>query len=126
LQELLWVGAGGFAGAVLRYLVGRSVAGWSRQTGFPIGTLAVNVVGCLLIGLLSHLVEARGLFSGEARAFVLVGTLGAFTTFSTFSNETTVFIRQGQPSMALLNVGIHLTLGLVSVQAGRSLARWVW
>ena len=95
MQELLWVGAGGFAGAVLCYLVGRSVAGWTRQTGFPMGTLAVNVVGCLLFGLLSHLVEARGLFGDEARAFVFVGTLLAFTTFRRSATRRPFFSGRG-------------------------------
>ncbi len=124
MQELLWIGAGGFTGAVLRSLAARFVAGWSEQVGFPFGTLLVNAVGCLIIGLLSSLVETRGLFNEQTRAFMLVGMLGAFTTFSTFSHETLALFRTGHLWLAMFNVGVHIILGLFSVQAGRMLVVW--
>src|SRR5215471_2522731 len=69
------VGIGGFIGSVLRYLLSGLVHEWTRRDDFPVGTLAVNVLGCLVIGLLSQLAEARGAFAPETRAFVVIGVL---------------------------------------------------
>jgi CrcB protein len=125
-MKLFWVGLGGFAGAVLRYLV----AGWTQQAtrsvSFPYGTLAVNVLGCLAIGGLSYLAEARGVFSAETRLFVFVGLLGGFTTFSTFGNETLNLFRDGQALMAAANVVGNVILCLAAVWAGRAGAFAIW
>src|SRR5947199_2363196 len=84
----LWVGVGGFIGSVLRYILSGVVQDLTGRDDFPAGTLAVNLLGCLTIGLLSQLVEDRSAFSPETRAFVFMGILGGFTTFSAFGNET--------------------------------------
>jgi CrcB protein len=122
LLRLALVGAGGFAGAVLRFLVSSWVQTRSGSIVFPFGTLSVNMSGCLLIGLLSALAENRSMFSAETRSFVLIGVLGAFTTFSTFGNETLNLLRAGRLELALLNVGAHVLLGLALVWLGRVLA----
>ena len=83
MEKILWIGAGGAIGAVLRYVVSGVVQGMARDNVFPYGTLAVNLAGCFLIGLLSILAETRGVFSSEASAFLFIGVLGALTTFST-------------------------------------------
>jgi CrcB protein len=85
---------------------------------FPLGTLAVNLVGCLCIGLLTGLADARQVLAAEARAFLLIGVLGAFTTFSTFGHETFVLMREGEPMRVLANVAGHVILGLGCVWAG--------
>lgn len=121
-SHVLWVGAGGFVGAVLRYLVGGTVQWLSKSLVFPYGTLAVNLIGCLVIGVLSELVAQKGVLSSEARAFVLVGVLGSFTTFSTFGNETFNLLREGMVSLAFLSVGIHLVCGLAAVWLGVTIA----
>lgn len=126
MQRLLWVGCGGFVGAILRYLVSGWVQRWTRAITFPYGTLAVNMAGCLLIGLVSQLVESRSIFSPETRAFVLVGLFGAFTTFSTFGSETLNLIRDGRTWFALANVTVHVVLGLGMVWLGRILAQVIW
>lgn len=123
---MLWVGIGGFTGAVLRYLTTKTISEWTAYSRLPLGTLAVNVVGCLIIGFLSALAEAQGTFSVQAKAFVFAGTLGAFTTFSTFGSETMAFFSQGKEGLAFLNVGMHLVLGLLSVQGGRLLTSLLW
>jgi CrcB protein len=93
---------------------------------FPYGTFAVNVIGCFVIGFLSQMVAMRGILSVEMRLLVLTGTLGGFTTFSTFSNETYNLLRDGQFSLALANVGGQVVLGLGAVWLGYGLAALLW
>jgi CrcB protein len=124
--KLLWVGLGGFAGSVLRYLVAGWVQESSRSVSFPYGTLAVNVVGCLLIGVLSQLADARGLLHAEVRLFIFVGVLGGFTTFSTFGYETLNLLRDGEVLIASLNVTANVVLCLLAVWAGRAGALAIW
>ena len=116
------VGSGGFIGAMFRYgmsgLVQRSIP----LAAFPYGTLAVNMVGCLLIGIAVGLVDSRQLFGPEARLFVLIGVLGGFTTYSTFGYETFALLRDGDFLRALANVGVHVVLGLALVWAGYAIA----
>lgn len=121
MNKLLLIGLGGFAGAILRYLVSGWVQGWVNRANFPYGTLVVNVCGCLVMGLLAGLAE-RSLVSEEMRALVMVGVLGAFTTFSTFGNDTLLLWRAGANVGAWANVGAHIFLGLGAVWAGRALA----
>ena len=121
MLQLVMIGIGGFIGAVLRYLTSDLVQRLSGS-GFPYGTLAVNALGCLVIGFLAVLAEERGIFTPEARALVFVGVLGAFTTFSTFSYETSSLLRSGQALPALLNIGVQIGLGLVAVWTGMQLA----
>jgi len=124
--KFLWIGLGGFVGAVLRYAVSGWVQSASRSVEFPYGTLAVNMVGCLLIGVFSQVMENRGVFSAELRWCLLVGGLGAFTTFSTFGNETFNLFRDGRSAFALANIGVQVFLGLSMVWAGRIAAGAIW
>lgn len=91
---LLLVAAGGAAGAVARYLVSLRVQAWVG-TGFPWGTLAVNLIGCVLLGLVMWLTTGF-VATPEGRALVAVGFLGAFTTFSTFGIETVLLLQRGE------------------------------
>ena len=122
LISALVVGLGGFLGALARYglsgLVQRQVPG----TAFPYGTLVVNLVGCLAIGVIVGLVETRQLFGAEFRRFALVGILGGFTTFSTFGYETFAMLREAEYLRAILNVGVQVLLGLALVWLGYNLA----
>lgn len=122
LLKLSLIGAGGFTGAVLRFLVSSWVQGRSGSIIFPFGTLSVNMLGCLLIGFLTALVEMKSMFSPETRSFLLIGLLGAFTTFSTFGNETLNLIRESRMELALLNAGGQIILGVFLVWVGRLLA----
>lgn len=121
MRNLAIIGLGGFIGAVLRYLV----SGWVQQLGrdgaFPVGTLGVNVAGCLLIGLLGGLAENLGMLSDTARLLLIVGILGSFTTFSTFGYETLALLRDGQFGASLLNVALQVAAGLFAVWAGYAL-----
>lgn len=126
MNKLFLIGVGGFIGSILRYLVSGYVQQLTKSIVFPYGTLAVNVTGCLIIGLLSYLADTRGVFTAETRAFAFVGLLGGFTTFSTFGNETVNFLRDGENSFALVNVGFHIGLGLGAVWLGRNAAYLLW
>ncbi len=88
MLRLLLIGMGGFLGSVLRYLMSSYVQQITQSAVFPYGTLAVNLVGCAVIGFLSQLADTREVFTPETRALVFVGVLGGFTTFSTFGNES--------------------------------------
>ena len=126
MGKILWVGFGGFLGSIGRYLLSGSVQHLTRATGFPYGTLVVNLVGCLLIGFLSQWVGARGFLSPETRLFVFMGLLGGFTTFSTFSNETMNLWQAGASAAALTNVALHVVLGLGAAWLGHLLAYGIW
>ena len=126
MSKILLVGIGGFIGSILRYVLSGLVHEWTRRDDFPVGTLAVNVLGCFVIGLLSQLAEARGAFTPETRAFVIIGILGGFTTFSSFGNETMNLWRDAENGLALLNIGAQLVLGLGAVWLGRVLGHEIW
>ncbi|MCP4541607.1 MAG: fluoride efflux transporter CrcB [Chloroflexi bacterium] len=110
----------------MRYLVAGSIQRWTKSGTFPHGTLAVNLMGCFIIGLLSQLLDNRGDFSIQVRSFIFIGLLGAFTTFSTFGNETLNLLRERDTWFALNNIVIHVVLGLGMVWLGRALAELVW
>ena len=112
MGQALLVGCGGFLGTVLRYAITRIPMGWS----FPLSTLVVNVAGCFALGILAGLRVPEG-----ARAFVFVGVLGGFTTFSAFGNETFLLLRDGRWPVAVLNVALQLGLGIGGVWAGHAL-----
>jgi fluoride exporter len=124
--KLLLAGIGGFIGSALRYAMAGYVQQWTRSAVFPFGTLAVNLIGCFTIGLLSYLAESRGVFTAETRTFIFIGVLGGFTTFSTFGNETMNLWRDGESLLALANVGAHLVLGLGAVWLSRVIAWQIW
>ncbi len=126
LLKLSIIGAGGFTGAVLRFLISSWVQNRSGSIIYPFGTLAVNMIGCLLIGFLTFLVETRSMFSLEIRSFVLIGLLGAFTTFSTFGNETLGLIRDSRLDLAVLNAGSQVIVGVGMVWLGRIIAASLW
>ena len=123
MRNVLLVGLGGFLGSMLRYGAGGMVGRWKTGWTFPIETLVVNVAGCLLIGWLAGLSETRGVFTGTTRAFLFIGVLGGFTTFSTFGYETFQLMRDGQWPAAGVSTALQVALGLGGVWAGHALAR---
>lgn len=123
---MMIVALGGALGSVFRYLLGMWTQSLSKSIDFPYGTLAVNLLGCFLIGFLAQLAEARGAFPSETRLFVFIGILGGFTTFSSFGNETVNLLREGGTLNALANVGANVIVGLLLVWFGRTAAFWIW
>ena len=122
--KVLLVGLGGFVGSIARYGFGGLVQGRTGAT-FPFGTLAVNVLGCFVIGGLSELAETRGVLTPETRAFLVIGVLGGFTTFSAFGNETLNLLRERDVALAAANVLANVVLALVAVWLGRSAAHLI-
>ena len=118
------VGAGGLIGAVGRYLVGTWAQGLVGSSSFPLGTLVVNVVGCLLIGILAGLAETREVLGEQVRVFLVVGVLGGFTTYSAFGYETVTLLRSGDALAAIANVGLQLAVGLAAVWVGLRVSQW--
>lgn len=126
MYKLFLIGVGGFTGALLRYGLSGFVQNWSKSISFPYGTLATNLLGCFLIGLFSQLAESYGVFSDDTRGFVFVGLLGAFTTYSTFGNETFNMLREGEAFLSFANIGLHLILGLGTIWLGRIMVITLW
>lgn len=126
MGKLFLAGVGGFIGSTLRYVATGYFQELGRSTIFPYGTLAVNLIGCFLIGFLSQLAETRGVFTAESRTFVFIGILGGFTTFSAFGNETMNLWRDGQNGLAMANVAANVLLGLGAVWVSRALAYQIW
>jgi CrcB protein len=119
---ILLVGVGSFFGGVFRYGLSTWVHKLLDNPWFPYGTLAVNALGCLALGFLAGLAEARAAFTPETRLFLFVGVLGGFTTFSSFALETFSLARDTQSLAALVNIGLQLFLGLLAVWLGNILA----
>jgi len=117
MMQILIIAGGGAAGAMLRYGVSNGIYALLGR-GFPYGTLVVNVLGSLLMGLLYVLLVERLSDAAEWRAFLLIGLLGAFTTFSTFSIETVMLFENGEPLRALLNMLLSVTLCVMATWAG--------
>ena len=107
--QIILVGIGGFIGAVFRFLLSGFVHRLVPLSEFPFGTLAVNVVGCLLIGLLNGLAETRQVIGPELRLFLMIGMLGGFTTFSAFGYETLELIRDAEIARAMGNVFLQVS-----------------
>ncbi len=120
------IGLGGFVGSVLRHLVSSGAQLLARSLSFPYGTLTVNLIGSFFIGALVYLSENKGFFTDSSRAFLFVGVLGGFTTFSAFSNETFNLFRIGKVALAFLNITGQVMLCLGSVWLGRICAQWAW
>ena len=122
MSQLLAIAAGGAVGAVLRFLMSNGVYGLLGR-GFPYGTLAVNVLGSLVMGFLYILLLERVTAGAELRGALLVGLLGAFTTFSTFSIETLSLIEQADYMKAVMNMVISVIACVAAAWLGLTLGR---
>ena len=120
LINAVLVGAGGFIGALARFGVNSLAHRNAALAGFPYGTLIVNMLGCLLVGVAVGLIETREGIGPDFRLFVVVGLLGGFTTWSAFGFETFLLIRDAQYLKASANVLLQVVLGLAGM--GRLLA----
>jgi fluoride exporter len=123
--KLVVIAAGGAVGALTRYGIGGLVQQALKTVSFPAGTMAVNLAGCLLIGFGGGLIESRQFFSPEMRAFIFIGFLGSFTTFSTFGLESFNLARDGQWLLAAANVGVSVTVGIAAVLVGSMLSKLI-
>ncbi len=124
MQKLLYLSIAGALGALARY----GLSGAVQKTagpGFPFGTAVVNIAGCFAAGFLWSLFEDRFAVSPQVRIVVLVGFMGAFTTFSTFIAETSELFRTAQWTFALGNLVLQNAAGLVAFAGGNAIAKWI-
>jgi CrcB protein len=124
LKKLLLIALAGGLGTLARYGLTGLAHSWLGRD-FPWGTIAVNVLGCLAFGVLCASMEGRFAVSNETRIIVLVGFMGAFTTFSTYVFETGNFLQDGQWWEALGNVAIQNVVGLAALMLGLAIGRYV-
>lgn len=122
MKEILIVGAGSFVGGALRYAVSKWMAACT-VAGWPWGTFAVNVAGCLIIGILSGSHWPGGGLSAQTKLLLTTGFCGGFTTFSTFMNESRLMMRAGETATAFLYVAGSIVAGLAAVAAGYWVAK---
>ena len=123
MVDAMLVGLGGFAGSVSRYLIGSFVTKTTNNHFFPYGTLFVNLLGCLLIGFIMGIMETKGVLNEGSRLFLVVGLLGGFTTFSTFTYDTLFLFRTSQFFYAYANIILQVTVCLVAAWLGHYLSQ---
>jgi len=112
MKELLLVALGGALGAVLRWTLGGVILHHTINWKFPLGTFAVNVLGCVAAGFIAGLVTKQDMFSPGARLFLLTGLLGGFTTFSAFGVECMYLVRRGEFTVMSLYVILSVVGGI--------------
>lgn len=124
MQSLFYVGIGGFIGACLRYIISIN-APKLFGTQLPYGTLIVNVIGGILIGLIMELSLTTDLVSPNLRLFLTTGIMGGLTTFSTFSYETINLFNEGNYMLGTLNTCLNLFLSLLGVVLGKFISNTI-
>ena len=124
VKSILIVGFGGFIGTVARFLISRYFQ-LNYTSVFPWGTLVVNILGCLLIGIIYGISEKGDFLSPEVRLFLTVGICGGFTTFSTFSNDAFLLLRQEEWIRFAFYASFSFFLGLLAVYVGRIIIKLI-
>jgi CrcB protein len=123
VRDFFLVGGGGFLGSVARYYLSGAVLHATGAARFPWGTLAVNTLGCLVIGVLAGLAEHLHLFTPAVRLLLFTGFLGGFTTYSAFAYETHFLVREQLWFAAAVNLTLHIALGLAAVWLGHRVSQ---
>lgn len=117
IRNVLLIGLGGFAGSIARYFVSKLNLSIDFLS-IPVGTLIVNVAGCLVLGLLTGIAQRSTVLTTEWRMFLMVGLCGGFTTFSTFAGENLALLHNGQYASLLAYTGLSIFLGFAAVYLG--------
>lgn len=118
---ILYVGAGGFLGSVLRYLIGEYLQG-KGTGGFPIGTLSVNIIGCFIIGLV-YALASKGQVGTDWKLFLATGLCGGFTTFSAFSNDILLLFKTGNTLQGIIYLSISVIAGVLATISAYSIIK---
>mgnify|MGYP006301804671 CR=1 FL=1 len=122
--KIISIGIGGFAGAIGRYLITDSIHNLFKVS-FPLGTLIANLLGCFLLGFIYTITLEKQILNPTLKTGLTTGMLGALTTFSTFTYETLVLFENKEPILALSNILISVTLGLIMGLAGINIAKFI-
>jgi fluoride exporter len=122
VAPLLLIGAGGFLGAIARYLLDGRITAWTGGS-LPWGTFAVNMTGSFVLGVLFALIVERAALPADLRAPLLIGFLGSYTTFSTLALESWRMVEDGAWLYATANLGGSILIGVAAVIAGVSIGR---
>jgi CrcB protein len=120
MVHILYIGIGGFIGAVSRYMLSRYVN--NLLPTFPFGTLAVNIIGSFALGFIIYSVSAGKAISPEMRDFITIGVLGGFTTMSAFAYESFRLMELNQLMLFALNIALNVILCIAAIYAGKELA----
>lgn len=123
LFKMLWIGVGGFLGAISRYILSFAMHKLIGSYVFPYGTLTVNILGCFFAGLIGSITGTRLLYHPNIRVFLLIGILGSFTTFSSFGFETLELFKEGSYLLASINISSSIFFCLLGVWLGNISAR---
>jgi len=125
MKAILLVGLGGMIGSVARYKAGGWLLHQTVLEKFPYSTFAVNILGCLVAGVLAGLVEKHDLFTADTRLFLFTGLLGGFTTFSAFGLDAIYLVRRGELLTAAAYAGSSVVVGIAAVWIGfRLISAW--
>jgi fluoride exporter len=121
MKTILFIGIGGFLGSISRYALHKLLTSYFPGF-FPLGTLAANLIGCLLIGMIYGIATSQNYLSHEMRMLLAVGFCGSFTTFSTFANENLALLQSNQIMIMIAYTAISLTIGIFMVFVGIKIA----
>ena len=118
MKSVLLVALGGAIGSVARFKLSGWVLHQTPDWRFPAGTVVVNIIGCLIVGLLAGMAVKQEVFTPEARVFLFTGLLGGFTTFSAFGLETLLLLKRGEAGVAIANIVLSIAVGLLAAWLG--------
>lgn len=121
--HIIYIGVGGFIGAVSRYLLSRYIS--NLLPSFPFGTLTVNVLGSFILGFIMYSITAGRNISPELREFITIGIIGGFTTMSAFAYESFRLAELNQFMLFALNIALNIILGIGAIYAGKILASYI-
>lgn len=121
MKSILLVALGGAIGSVARFKLSGWVLHQTPNWRFPAGTVLVNIIGCLIAGLLAGMAVKQDVFTPEARVFLFTGLLGGFTTFSAFGLETLLLLKRGEAGVAIANIVLSIAIGLLAAWLGYGL-----
>ena len=116
MLSIIYVGIGGFIGAVFRFLLSSTIQGSSK---FPLGTLGVNILGAFTLSLINYSSEKALALPNSSRLFLTVGLLGAFTTMSTFNLESFRLLEENQNTLFIANLALNNLLCLIGIYLGK-------